>query len=57
MMLFFLRERMRIFETPVTYRNVSRALNKRYRNMRTFIRFFNYRLHEDSFAEFAGNTL
>jgi len=39
MMLLFLRERMRIFEIPVHYRNVSRALNKRYRNISTFIRF------------------
>ena len=39
MMLLFLRERMRIFEIPVNYRNVSRALNKRYRNITTFIRF------------------
>lgn len=39
MMLLFLRERMRIFEIPVNYRNVSRALNKRYRNLTTFMRF------------------
>ena len=39
MMVLFLRERMRIFEIPVNYRNVSRALNKRYRNVSTFIRF------------------
>lgn len=39
MMLLFLQERMRIFEIPVNYRNVSRALNARYRNLTTLGRF------------------
>ena len=41
MMIAFLEQRMRILEVPVNYRNVSRALNERYRNRTTFFRFFN----------------
>lgn len=39
MIIAFLEQRMRVLEIPVNYRNVSRALNARYRNRTTFIRF------------------
>lgn len=39
MIIAFLEQRMRVIEIPVNYRNVSRALNARYRNSVTFFRF------------------
>ena len=39
MMVEILNQRMRVLEVPVNYNNVSRALNKKYRNVNTFFRF------------------
>ena len=39
MIIAFLEQRLRVIEIPVNYRNVSRALNARYRNSITFFRF------------------
>lgn len=40
MIIEILRNRMRFIEIPVNYHNVSRAMNKKYRNLQTFMRFF-----------------
>jgi len=39
MMLELLKQRLRVLEIPVNYHNVSRKLNKNYRNINTFFRF------------------
>ncbi|MCI5141965.1 MAG: hypothetical protein D3909_09630, partial [Candidatus Electrothrix sp. ATG1] len=46
MILEMLNHRMRVIEVPVSYNNVSRALNERYRKIGTFFSFLRMLLHK-----------